>query len=93
LGLTDVPDDEGDLSRDLYALQTYHTLQDSEGENGRSTREADHGDNGGYSEEDDSEDEETVTWNDGISTLAKESFPQRGKRLEAPAKSLRGRRI
>ena len=30
--LTDVPDDEGDLSRDLYALQT---VQDSEDEDAR----------------------------------------------------------
>jgi hypothetical protein len=27
-----VPDDEGDLSRDLYALQAYHTPPDSEDE-------------------------------------------------------------
>ena len=36
---TDVPDDEGDTSRDLYALQTYHTPQDSEDEDGDTAEE------------------------------------------------------
>jgi hypothetical protein len=32
--LTDVPDDEGDLSRDLYALQTYHSDAEDSKEDG-----------------------------------------------------------
>jgi hypothetical protein len=41
--LTDLPDDEGDLSRDLFAMQT---VQDNEDEDGRSTSDTDtdHGD-------------------------------------------------
>ena len=43
--LTNLPDDEGDPSRDLYALQTYHTPQDSEDDDDRtSDTDTDHGD-------------------------------------------------
>ena len=67
--LTDVPDDEGDLSRDLYALQTNHA-EDSEGN--ASEDQYSYSDNYGGGERGDSPEDEASRSTSGGDTSADE---------------------